>query len=330
MSQWGRKMDSDQIFGAQAMAMNRVQFQPGMSMSTFFDLYGSEPQCEVALVAARWPQGFVCPHCAGTAHCVLRVRHRQTFQCLSCRQQTSIIAGTLFHSTKLALRTWFLALYLLGQAKTNLSALSLMRSLGASYPTAWLIKHKVMQSMLEREALYTLDGRVEVDDAYLGGERTGGKVGRGSENKAPFVAAVATTDSGAARRVKLSPVSGFTSKAVAGCQAQPGTRGQGHQRRPGLLCRRHRGRLHTRAVCGRTTQAQGPAAVQRDQHHPGQLENRHRRHLSRVRLLQVRPSLPRRIRLPLQSPLRSGRLDPAADRRRRHDQTSPGASPAVG
>ena len=215
MSQWGRKMDSDQIFGAQAMAMNRVQFQPGMSMSTFFDLYGSEPQCEVALVAARWPQGFVCPHCAGTAHCVLRVRHRQTFQCLSCRQQTSIIAGTLFHSTKLALRTWFLALYLLGQAKTNLSALSLMRSLGVSYPTAWLIKHKVMQSMLEREALYTLDGRVEVDDAYLGGERTGGKVGRGSENKAPFVAAVATTDSGAARRVKLSPVSGFTSKAVA-------------------------------------------------------------------------------------------------------------------
>lgn len=150
------------------MAMNRVQFQPGMSMSTFFVLYGSEPQCEAALVVARWPQGFVCPHCSGTAHCVLRVRHRQTFQCLSCWQQTTIIAGTLFHSTKLALRTWFLALYLLGQAKANLSALSLMRSLGVSYPTAWLIKHKVMQSMLEREALYTLDGRVEVDDAYLG------------------------------------------------------------------------------------------------------------------------------------------------------------------
>lgn len=197
------------------MAMNRVQFQAGMSMSAFFDLYGTELQCEAALIAARWPQGFVCPHCTGTSRCVLRVRHRPTFQCLSCRQQTSLIAGTLFHSTKLPLRTWFLALYLLGQAKTNLSALSLMRSLGVSYPTAWLIKHKVMQSMAEREALYTLDGRVEVDDAYLGGERTGGKVGRGSENKVPFVAAVATTDAGAPVRVKLSPVSGFTSRAVA-------------------------------------------------------------------------------------------------------------------
>ena len=42
-----------------------------------------------------------------------------------------------------------------------------MRSLGVSYPTAWLIKHKVMQSMAEREALYTLDGRVEVDAASV-------------------------------------------------------------------------------------------------------------------------------------------------------------------
>ena len=215
MSYPSEKMDSGRISGVRAMAMNRVQFQPGLSMSAFFDLYGTEPQCEAALIAARWPGGFVCPHCADTSHCVLRVRHRPTFQCLGCRQQTSIIAGTLFHSTKLALRIWFLALYLLGQAKTNLSALSLMRALGVSYPTAWLIKHKVMQSMAEREALYTLDGRVEIDDAYLGGERSGGKVGRGSENKVPFVAAVATTDAGAPVRVKLSPVSGFTSKAVA-------------------------------------------------------------------------------------------------------------------
>ena len=40
-------------------------------------------------------------------------------------------------------------------------------------------------------------------------------MGRGSENKVPFVAAVATTDTGAPVRVKLSPVAGFTSKALA-------------------------------------------------------------------------------------------------------------------
>ena len=134
------------------MPMNRIQFHPGLSLGEFFERYGSEAQCEAALEQARWPEGFVCPRCGGSAHCVLRVRTRRTFQCLACHQQTSLIAGTLFHSTKRSLRCWFRALYLLSQAKNNLSALSLMRSWGLCYRSAWLIKHKLMQAMSEREA----------------------------------------------------------------------------------------------------------------------------------------------------------------------------------
>jgi hypothetical protein len=93
MSYLGEKLAADPSPGAQAIAMNRVQFQTGLSMPAFFDLYGTEAQCEAAVIAARWPHGFVCPQCAGTSHCILRVRHRPTFQCLACRQQTSIIAG---------------------------------------------------------------------------------------------------------------------------------------------------------------------------------------------------------------------------------------------
>jgi hypothetical protein len=84
-----------------------------------------------------------------------------------------------------------------------------------SYPTAWLIHHKLMQVMAEREERYLLAGKVQVDDAYLGGERTGGKVGRGSENKVAFVAAVALNEAGRPLRVRLTPVPGFTLKAVA-------------------------------------------------------------------------------------------------------------------
>ena len=65
-----------------------------------------------------------------------------------------------------------------------------------SYPTAWLLKHKIMQVMVDREQWRQLTGRVEIDDAYLGGEVHGGKAGRGSPNKIPFVAAVQTTESG--------------------------------------------------------------------------------------------------------------------------------------
>ncbi len=45
------------------MAMNQVQFQPGLSMAEFVDRYGSEDRCEAALTVSRWPEGFACPAC---------------------------------------------------------------------------------------------------------------------------------------------------------------------------------------------------------------------------------------------------------------------------
>ena len=73
--------------------------------------------------------------------------------------------------------------------------------------------------MAEREANCRLDGRVELDAAYLGGERTGGKAGRGSENKVPFIAAVQTTPDGQALLVRLDPIS-FTREAIEGWAKQ--------------------------------------------------------------------------------------------------------------
>ena len=197
------------------MAMNRIQFQHGLSMPEFLKDYGTEAQCERVLEAVRWPNGFCCPRCGQAAHYVLRDGVRKVFQCNACRHQASLIAGTVFQGTKLPLTTWFLAIYLISQAKTGLSALALKRQLGVSYPTAWLIHHKLMQVMADREARYLLEGKVQVDDAYLGGERTGGKVGRGSENKVAFVAAVSLNEADRPLRVRLTPVPGFTLKAVA-------------------------------------------------------------------------------------------------------------------
>lgn len=196
------------------MAMNRIQFQPGLSMPEFFAQYGTEAQCEAALEKARWPDGFRCPCCGGSAHCVLHRGGHKLFQCNACRRQTSLIAGTVFQGSKLRLKIWFLAIYLISQAKTGLSALALKRHLGVSYPTAWLIHHKLMQAMADREGRYRLDGQVQIDDAYLGGERSGGKAGRGSENKIPFVVAVSLSDDGHPLRAKLSPVPGFTLEAI--------------------------------------------------------------------------------------------------------------------
>jgi hypothetical protein len=164
-------------------------------MAEFMKRYATEQQCEGALIASRWPTGFVCK-CACALASQFRREGRLYRQCIACRHQSSITSGTIFGSSKLGLTRWFLAMHLLTQTKNNVSSLELMRHLGVCYKTAWLVKHKVMEVMRLREDTRQLTGRVEIDDACLGGERTGGKRGRGSENKGSFMAAVQTTDAG--------------------------------------------------------------------------------------------------------------------------------------
>lgn len=176
------------------MAMNQVQFQAGLSMTQFIQRYGTEAKCYQALYRTRWPKGFRCPKCASRPRSRFRRADRVYYQCRACRHQTTLISGTVFEGSKLPLTTWFLAMHLLTGSKTNMSALELKRHLGVCYDTAWKLKHKIMQVMTEREERRQLAGFVQIDDAYLGGERNGGKPGRGSENKQPFVVAVATDE----------------------------------------------------------------------------------------------------------------------------------------
>lgn len=195
------------------MAMNQVQFQKGLSMQQFEQRYGSEQQCEQAVRSWRWPAGFRCPRCGHSECSEFRRGTLLYMQCSACRHQCSLIAGTIFERSKLPLKKWFLAMHLLSKAKTNVSALELKRDLGLCYRSAWLVKHKLMQVMLLREEGRKLSGRVEIDDSYLGGQRVGGKPGRGSENKVPFVAAVQTTEDGKAELVCLS-LGPFTNESM--------------------------------------------------------------------------------------------------------------------
>ena len=199
------------------MARNGVQFQKGLSEAEFQKCYGSEAQCLAQVIAWRWSDGFICDKCGSGRHCVIkpsRLHPRGLYQCATCKSQTSPIARTIFAATKLPLTTWFRALYHMTQTKQGISSLELARRLGVQQNTAWKIKNKLAQVMMEREAKKPLDGRVEMDDVYLGGERHDGKRGRGAPGKTPFVAAVETTDDGKPKRIKLRRVTGFSKKAL--------------------------------------------------------------------------------------------------------------------
>ncbi|WP_281649235.1 IS1595 family transposase, partial [Parendozoicomonas sp. Alg238-R29] len=189
------------------MPKNKVQFQKGLSLPAFLSQYGKEEQCRDQFFQWRWPDGFECPLCRCKEHCTLK--RRELFQCNRCHHQTSLTTGTIMESTKLPFTTWFLAMYLMTQTKNGISALELSRQLGISYNATWRLKHKLMQVMKERDDSSPLHGYVQVDDAYWGGEKHGGKPGRGSENKHPFVAAVETNEENHPLSMRFSMVTSF-------------------------------------------------------------------------------------------------------------------------
>jgi len=197
------------------MKMNRIQFQQGLSLNQFLAQYGDEQQCESALESARWPHGFICPKCGSDQFGTYRRGKRvKVFQCKACRGQTTLTEGTIFHSSKIPLTIWFQAMFFQTQNKNNIAILEFQRLLGVCYRTAWRIKHKLMEVMFVREQATILSGRVEIDDAYLGGELPDGKAGRGSENKVPFIAAVQTSKEGHPLYAAFSTVKSFCKEEV--------------------------------------------------------------------------------------------------------------------
>jgi transposase-like protein len=185
----------------------------GLSEAEFRERFGTEEACRKALFDMRWREGLACPACGGQSFCELSTR--KLFQCNRCKRQVSLTAGTVFQDTKLPLVTWFAAIYQLAQGKNGISSVELGRRLGVKQATAWLIKHKLMRAMADREAgKPKLGGRVEIDDTYLGGERPGGRRGRGAAGKTPVVAAVETTADRKPRRLRLSVVKGFRKREV--------------------------------------------------------------------------------------------------------------------
>src|SRR5512144_98244 len=290
------------------MARNRVQYQKGLSEAEFERRYGSEEQCRAAVAKWRWPDGFVCPRCGGRRHSLVKTRALD--QCTACRRQTSLTAGTIFAATKLALRTWFRALYHLTQSKQSISSLELGRRLGVTQTTAWTVKHKLKQVMMERDAKKRLIGRVEMDDAYLGGQRSGGKRGRGAAGKTPHRHR-RDYARGQAGAPQAAPGAGLPAQRDRGLrQAQPGCRLHRRQRWSGVFPRRYRGRLYPPADPHRLGPPGGPrACFQVGQHRARQHQDGDRRYLSGDPR-QARPALSGRVRVSLQPPLRPRRHAP--------------------
>ena len=149
--------------------------------------YGTDDQCRAYLTELRWPDGVKCPKCQSAK--ISRIKERNQYDCDSCRYQFSVLSGTMFHDTHLALTKWFFATYILCESRKGVSANQLKRMLRVSYETAWYLCHRIRAAMKAVPPIKKLDGTVEVDETYVGGKERGRRLpgcrqpGFGESNK---------------------------------------------------------------------------------------------------------------------------------------------------
>lgn len=143
------------------MEIDFTQFNSLISLVNYFS---TDAICKAALIKIRWSSGvIICPYCH-RPHCVTRTDGR--FRCQHCRRNFSCLVGTIFENTKISLRKWFMAIYLISTHKKGISSCQLSRDLQVCQKTAWYMLQKI-RHLFVQDTVLALQGQVEVDEMYV-------------------------------------------------------------------------------------------------------------------------------------------------------------------
>lgn len=187
-------------------------------LSAFAKRFPDDAACARYLASKRWPVGFECPACHGRRGWELTSK-RWTWECAGCGRQTSVTAGTVMHGSKVPLRTWFLAAYLMASHSNGMSALQMQAHLGlGSYKTAWVMCAKLRRAMVDPDRSM-LDGVVEVDETSIPFRAASDPTdvdtrGRSHVGKMMIVGAVEVAE-GKPRRIRLAPIAAYDRETLA-------------------------------------------------------------------------------------------------------------------
>ena len=157
-----------------------------MSLLEFQERFCDEKACLDHLFRIRWPKGFACPRCGGARFSF--VSSRRLYQCSTCRRQTSVTAGTVFHKTRTPIRKWFWMIFMMTRQKSGVSILRMQKLLKiGGYRTAWLMGHKIREAMVDHDSNYKLAGLIRDGRGDYRAEKEGQSAERAAKGKAKIL-----------------------------------------------------------------------------------------------------------------------------------------------
>lgn len=137
------------------------------NLADFISAFPDEAACRAYFDRTRFAEGDFCPHCD---HKKIHRFKDGRYRCASCKKDFRIGTGTIFGESKLPLRKWFIAIYLLTTSKKGISSIELSEQVGVSQKTAWFMDHRIREAMKQSGGKLFGDGIVEVDETYIGGK----------------------------------------------------------------------------------------------------------------------------------------------------------------
>jgi transposase-like protein len=191
---------------AQQAKLSKIEFQKQFS---------TEEACEQQLFQMKWSDGYRCEKCDGEHYGVIKTRKLPLYQCKQCGYQATVTVNTILEKTRTDLVKWFIAIYSMATDKRGYSAVQCSKDIEVSYPTAWLILHKIREAMEKRDESYSLVGIVEMDDGYFGGSDEGGKRGRGTD-KTKVLVGLSLDDSNRPKFAKMEVIPDIKGETIAG------------------------------------------------------------------------------------------------------------------
>lgn len=130
--------------------------------------FPNEDACINHFRTLRWPDAdkITCPHCGVIGKHYLLANN--THKCRDCRRKFTVRNGTIFEDSKIELRKWFIAVFLMTSHKKGISSCQLARDIGVTQKTAWFMLHRIRNAAMTPEFNGPLSGTVEIDECFVG------------------------------------------------------------------------------------------------------------------------------------------------------------------